>query len=639
MADLAAFVKDLDHDETKEKALASILKASHTKNKLQFLFGTVVPKMISFLQDKDSSPTLKENAACLLWYLSRELTYATSFRADPVLYSAMKVVFPNSTSLYKRYAFLTFRELFVESLGPCYNAFLSDCLPDFAFLPVLVLTLSDDDHNVVLACLKSLHPYVTRQNRKNIPILVSEKNLIAEVLRCSEEGQVFVKDAACSLLFFLSFTLDISTLKSLTNQCLPSLLSSLPNTRYSERLFSISLAIANMIGKEEGSQFRVPHVTISLLKQRISTAVQKGNKFDVYLQVPLDDLLHVCARIAVNPENRNHLATEEFTVTVLMKILGPGPYESEMGVKQLALDVMNYISLQRTSHSWLSTPESLSRLYSYARNEVFAHTSSGILFSLLGNTSHKTQSAFKPDPKALRVMISYSWSHQVAVLALVATLRAQTDISMELWIDVERMQGDVMQAMANAVDEANLLLVFFSLEYKESANCQRELQYAVRQNKPIIYIQIQEEYRPDGWLGLLMCDSLYVKFQKCQTEPTVTEILRILHQSREKNQTLSGSVPQRPTLLLQSTSPAITQLMDQNQRLCDLLFEVQQLQNTVKEQRIQLRQLTQSVTEQVSLNQELSLVAHRSLLINQVVAIGMLLCGVAVLTPVFFSRP
>jgi hypothetical protein len=65
--------------------------------------------------------------------------------------------------------------------------------------------------------------------------------------------------------------------------------------------------------------------------------------------------------------------------------------------------------------------------------------------------------------------------------------------------------------MAEAVDGASVVLFGVSLEYKESANCRLEANYAHQQQKPLIPLMMQRGYVAKGWLGLLLGTALWFK--------------------------------------------------------------------------------------------------------------------------------
>ena len=67
-------------------------------------------------------------------------------------------------------------------------------------------------------------------------------------------------------------------------------------------------------------------------------------------------------------------------------------------------------------------------------------------------------------------------------------------------------------SMAEAVDNADLMLICVSLAYKESANCRLEAQYGHSQKIEMVPLMMERDYRPTGWLGLLIGSRLWYPF-------------------------------------------------------------------------------------------------------------------------------
>lgn len=108
------------------------------------------------------------------------------------------------------------------------------------------------------------------------------------------------------------------------------------------------------------------------------------------------------------------------------------------------------------------------------------------------------------------IMISYNWSHKPLALFLNEQLKAR---GYRVWIDVESMAGDAVEAMAEAVEGSTAVLWIATSAYKQSPNCQLEAKYSNKLRKPIVPIMAEPGYRPDGWLGLIIGDKLYFNFR------------------------------------------------------------------------------------------------------------------------------
>ncbi|CAF4413313.1 unnamed protein product [Rotaria sp. Silwood2] len=68
--------------------------------------------------------------------------------------------------------------------------------------------------------------------------------------------------------------------------------------------------------------------------------------------------------------------------------------------------------------------------------------------------------------------------------------------------------------MAQAIEDSDIILFCVTEKYSQSLNCQKEAEYAFVQQKIMIPLLLQSNYKPTGWLGLLMGTSLYIDFTK-----------------------------------------------------------------------------------------------------------------------------
>lgn len=104
-------------------------------------------------------------------------------------------------------------------------------------------------------------------------------------------------------------------------------------------------------------------------------------------------------------------------------------------------------------------------------------------------------------------MLSYEWSSQQTVMLLKSSLQ---QAGYATWMDIDRMSGSTLEAMARAVEESAVVLVCVSKRYKESQACRTEAEYAFQRKKRIIPIMMEQGYKPTGWLGALLGTRLYI---------------------------------------------------------------------------------------------------------------------------------
>jgi predicted kinase len=120
------------------------------------------------------------------------------------------------------------------------------------------------------------------------------------------------------------------------------------------------------------------------------------------------------------------------------------------------------------------------------------------------------------------IMLSYCWGqadangkfpNQQLVLRLRESLQRR---GYNVWMDVDDLSGSTLNAMADAVEKADVVIVVMTRGYKESAACRMEADYAYelngRHGLPKIVPLKAEQFRPDGWLGMLLGSKLYFNF-------------------------------------------------------------------------------------------------------------------------------
>ncbi|XP_072050787.1 uncharacterized protein [Amphiura filiformis] len=109
----------------------------------------------------------------------------------------------------------------------------------------------------------------------------------------------------------------------------------------------------------------------------------------------------------------------------------------------------------------------------------------------------------------VKVMISYQWDFKHIASEIRDDL---VNNGYRVWMDVTHMRDDMLISMAEAVEKSEIILMFLSESYKNSQSCRTEAEYAYKLQKKVIPLLVQEDYKPDGWLGILQGMKLYYKF-------------------------------------------------------------------------------------------------------------------------------
>ena len=124
------------------------------------------------------------------------------------------------------------------------------------------------------------------------------------------------------------------------------------------------------------------------------------------------------------------------------------------------------------------------------------------------------------------VMLSYQWDYQPLVIEVKNRLKGK---GIKTWFDLENMKKDsLLESMAFAVENAELVVSFYSDKYKRSVNCRKEASFADKLQKPLLFIRVEKGYKPDGWLNFLLLDKIFVDLNESTIDIVVENIIQEL---------------------------------------------------------------------------------------------------------------
>ena len=66
--------------------------------------------------------------------------------------------------------------------------------------------------------------------------------------------------------------------------------------------------------------------------------------------------------------------------------------------------------------------------------------------------------------------------------------------------------------MASVVEEASVFVYGMSQAFKDSADCRKMAQYSYQCNVDMVPLKMEQGYRADGWLGILLGSALWFPF-------------------------------------------------------------------------------------------------------------------------------
>ena len=132
----------------------------------------------------------------------------------------------------------------------------------------------------------------------------------------------------------------------------------------------------------------------------------------------------------------------------------------------------------------------------------------GILWNL--ESTHRDRPSVDSQP-TFDIMISYSHKDKVLCKQLYEHL---VRAGYRVWIDFDQMHGNVMDAMAQAIERSQTIIICVSEQYRRSNYCRAEAHYAFQRQLKLVPVMLQKHYKPDGWLLFLIGQLLYVDFTK-----------------------------------------------------------------------------------------------------------------------------
>ena len=103
----------------------------------------------------------------------------------------------------------------------------------------------------------------------------------------------------------------------------------------------------------------------------------------------------------------------------------------------------------------------------------------------------------------------------------------------QIWIDTEKMFGNLFDKMSEAIDSSEIVLVFITNEYCSSRYCKQECKYAFYNDKIIIPIKVNQDYNPMKVVGFCVVGLKYVDFSKIELfENSFRDLLKEINMNK-----------------------------------------------------------------------------------------------------------
>ena len=224
------------------------------------------------------------------------------------------------------------------------------------------------------------------------------------------------------------------------------------------------------------------------------------------------ELVEGLSHLAINDNNKKILG-KNGAIPVLTRILQTpnDDEETESGARalwMLSFDETNKVEMSKQE----GTLETL-RTLQHSENFEVQRAAAGAVWEIeerMAREMARENADKTEETTGNHVMISYQWDDQAVLREVKNKLKSS---GYRVWMDLEQMGGSTLESMAKAVENAAVVLVCVSERYKDSQNCRSEAEYAYQQKKETIPLMMQRNYKPNGWLGMLLGTKLWINFQ------------------------------------------------------------------------------------------------------------------------------
>ncbi|CAF0737919.1 unnamed protein product [Rotaria sordida] len=319
---------------------------------------------------------------------------------------------------------------------------------------------------------------------------------------------------------------------------------------YSTFLKGISyLTLAYIIREDErtyltNSNESIPYL-VGLLHEAINTVDRRSHGLEAH------ELCKGLSKLSVANDNKYKIFSESKLLDSLLNMLE----QHTNGKEQICACTLIWNlcfdqNVRKVYNEHMKLNQILTTIAQTSSNDELRRTASGCLCTLMGGptTTKKTSSTTTTTSTTGNKDIMLSYNHDVQQLSKQIKDHLVAD-GYNVWIDVERMHGNILDAMADAIENSTIFLMCLTEKYKDSPSCRLECEYAYLRKKTIIPLLLQANYKPDGWLGIIVGNKLYVNYAKKPFEAayseTLAELQAVLNRT-ERKPTVSPSKKPAP---------------------------------------------------------------------------------------------
>ncbi|XP_068691021.1 uncharacterized protein [Montipora foliosa] len=182
-------------------------------------------------------------------------------------------------------------------------------------------------------------------------------------------------------------------------------------------------------------------------------------------------------RLAINDTNKKVLGKKGVT-SILISVIKTSSEDDEKASATNALWTLSFDDKNKEAILQENGAMELLRKLQQSTDTHLQKAAAGALGELEGKTARHAQGI---ELTRNHVMISDRRDSQEVLVQVKNRLQAN---GYRVWMDLEQMRGSTLEAMAKAVENASVVLICVSQQYKESPNCRRsEAEYAYQLRK------------------------------------------------------------------------------------------------------------------------------------------------------------
>ena len=255
---------------------------------------------------------------------------------------------------------------------------------------------------------------------------------------------------------------------------------------------------------------------ITLLDEAWLSEDRKSNGFHA------KELAEGLSHLAINDDNKKILG-HIGVIPVLIPVIKTSNEDEERASATRALWMLAFDDNNKKKILQEEGAMDILHQLQHSKNSEVQKAAAGALWELEGKTARRSE---RMESTGNHVMISYQWDSQEVLFEVKNRLQASGH---RVWMDMEQMGGSTLETMAKAVEDSSVVLICVSERYKESPNCRSEAEYTYKLGKDIIPLMMQRNYKPDGWLGMLVGTKFWIDFHsKHLIEQGVTKLIKEL---------------------------------------------------------------------------------------------------------------